>query len=65
MAGTSQADDDSSVRLDAVSDWWLTHRDRHAAVFLDPRTGPFRSCDSTLGHLRETYGCATPAIGAR
>ncbi|WP_442855042.1 DUF4913 domain-containing protein [Curtobacterium sp. Leaf261] len=57
-----QADEDSSVRLDAVSDWWLTHWDRHAAILLDPRTGPFRKCDRTLGHLHETHGAATPGI---
>jgi hypothetical protein len=57
-----QADEDAAMRLDAVSDWWLTHWDRHTAVLFDSRIGPFRKCDRTLGHLHETDGVATPAV---
>jgi hypothetical protein len=60
-----QADEDSGVRLDAVSEWWLGHWDRHAAVLFDPRTGPFRKCDRTLGHLHETNGTASAAVDVR
>lgn len=42
---------DLSENLDAESDWWLNHWDRHRAILLDGENGPFRDCDPTLGHL--------------
>ncbi len=40
-----------SLSLDALSDWWLNHWDRHKAVLFDAQTGPFKDCDMTQGHL--------------
>lgn len=57
-----QADQDAAEHLNAESDWWLAHWDRHAAILFDPKTGPFRKCDRTLGHLHESAGNASPAV---
>ncbi|GAA4682316.1 DUF4913 domain-containing protein [Frondihabitans cladoniiphilus] len=40
-----------SLSLEARSNWWLNHWDRHRAVLFDGQTGPFRECDMTRGHL--------------
>ncbi|WP_058740930.1 DUF4913 domain-containing protein [Curtobacterium citreum] len=51
-----QAKIDAAERADALSDWWLTHWDRHAAILFDGKAGPFRNCDRSLGHLHDTEG---------
>ena len=61
----TQADEDAGEHLTALSDWWLNHWDRHAAILFDSRTGPFRHCDRQLGHHYETAATdegAPPAI---
>ena len=35
----------------AVSAWWISHWDRHAAIIFDKSTGPFRDCDPEQGHF--------------
>lgn len=57
-----QADQDAADHLNADSDWWLSHWDRHAAILFDSKTGPFRKCDRQLGHLHESGGQSTPAV---
>lgn len=57
-----QAEQDATEHLNAESDWWLSHWDRHAAILFDSKTGPFRKCDRTLGHLHDSGGTATPAV---
>jgi hypothetical protein len=47
---------DAAARMDALSDWWLTHWDRHAAILFDSKAGPFRKCDRNLGHLHDSNG---------
>lgn len=49
-----QARQDAAAHMDALSDWWLTHWDRHAAILFDAKAGPFRKCDRNLGHLHES-----------
>jgi hypothetical protein len=51
-----QARQDAAAHMDALSDWWLMHWDRHAAILFDAKAGPFRKCDRTLGHLHDTSG---------
>jgi hypothetical protein len=51
-----QARQDAAAHMDALSDWWLTHWDRHAAILLDAKAGPFRRCDRNLGHLHDSNG---------
>jgi hypothetical protein len=51
-----QARQDAAVHMDALSDWWLTHWDRHAAILFDAKAGPFRKCDRNLGHLHDSNG---------
>ncbi|WIB69137.1 DUF4913 domain-containing protein (plasmid) [Curtobacterium sp. MCBD17_035] len=51
-----QARIDAAERADALSDWWLTHWDRHAAILFDAKAGPFRRCDRNLGHLHDSNG---------
>jgi hypothetical protein len=53
-----QARQDAATHMDALSDWWLMHWDRHAAILFDAKAGPFRKCDRNLGHLHETGGQA-------
>jgi len=50
-----QADQDEND-LGAVSSWWISHWDRHAAVLFDPQVGPFRDCDRTRGHMANRRG---------
>ena len=57
-----QADQDAAEHLNADSDWWLSHWDRHAAILFDSKTGPFRKCDRQLGHLHESDGRSTQAV---
>ncbi|WP_181436199.1 DUF4913 domain-containing protein [Curtobacterium sp. MCBD17_008] len=33
---------DAADRADALSDWWLTHRDRHAAILFGGKAGSYR-----------------------
>lgn len=51
-----QARQDAAAHMDALSDWWLTHWDRHAAILFDAKAGPFRKCDRNLGHLHDSNG---------
>jgi hypothetical protein len=51
-----QARQDASAHMDALSDWWLMHWDRHAAVLFDAKAGPFRKCDRALGHMHDSNG---------
>ena len=51
-----QARQDAAAHMDALSDWWLTHWDRHAAILFDAKAGPFRKCDRNLGHLHDSDG---------
>ncbi|ROQ30876.1 uncharacterized protein DUF4913 [Frondihabitans sp. PhB188] len=54
-----------SLSLDALSDWWLNHWDRHKLVLFDAQTGPFKDCDMTQGHLyQRTRGRHGPAVPA-
>jgi len=57
-----QARQDAAAHMDALSDWWLTHWDRHAAILFDAKAGPFRKCDRTLGHLHDTGGQAEQRV---
>lgn len=50
-----QAEADAGENLSALSDRWLSHWDRHAAVCCSSR-GPFHNCDPTLGHLHQVDG---------
>nr|WP_244638876.1 DUF4913 domain-containing protein [Frigoribacterium sp. CFBP 13729] len=51
-----QARQDAAAHLDALSDWWLMHWDRHASILFDAKAGPFRKCDRRLGHLHDADG---------
>ena len=51
-----QARQDAAAHMDALSDWWLMHWDRHAAILFDAKAGPFRKCDRILGHLHDSDG---------
>ena len=53
---------DAAAHMDALSDWWLTHWDRHAAILFDAKAGPFRKCDRNLGHLHESNGIAEQRV---
>ena len=57
-----QAKINSAERADALSDWWLTHWDRHAAILFDANAGPFRKCDRNLGHLHDSDGSAPQRV---
>lgn len=57
-----QAEVDAGENLSALSDWWLSHWDRHAAILFDSSRGPFRNCDRTLGHLHRVDGVQEPAV---
>jgi hypothetical protein len=57
-----QAKIDAAERADALSDWWLTHWDRHAAILFDGKAGPFRNCDRNLGHLHDSDGSAPQRV---
>lgn len=48
--------------LDASSNWWLNHWDRHAVVLFDPQNGPFRHCDRDRGHLVDRKSGVTSVI---
>lgn len=45
---------DSESHADSLSDWWLTHWDRHAAFLIHAKAGPYRKCDRNLGHFHES-----------
>lgn len=57
-----QATIDSEAHADSLSDWWLTHWDRHAAILFDASAGPFRKCDRNLGHLHDSDGSAPQRV---
>lgn len=57
-----QARQDAAAHMDALSDWWLTHWDRHAAILFDAKAGPFRKCDRNLGHLHDPDGSAPQRV---
>jgi hypothetical protein len=57
-----QARQDAAIHMDALSDWWLMHWDRHAATLFDAKAGPFRKCDRNLGHLHDTKGHAEQRV---
>jgi hypothetical protein len=48
--------------MEASSNWWLSHWDRHAAVLFDRQNGPFRACTSREGHLAERRTGTTQVI---
>jgi hypothetical protein len=62
FAARQQATIDSGAHADSLSDWWLTHWDRHAAILFDASAGPFRKCDRNLGHLHDSDGSAPQRV---
>jgi hypothetical protein len=48
--------------MDASSNWWLSHWDRHAAVIFDRQNGPFRACTPKGGHLADRTSGMTQVI---